>query len=67
MKQKVAENAPWFNKINPAAVICDSLFSLNIYEDFERYNRCVLTMLIMVAIFIALGFIFTRRRKYASL
>ncbi len=67
MKQKVAESAPWFNKINPAAVICDSLFSLNIYEDFERYNRCVLTMLIMTALFIFLGFMFTRRRKYASL
>ncbi len=67
MKQKVAESAPWFNKINPAAVICDSLFSLNIYEDFERYNRCVLTMLITTALFIFLGFMFTRRRKYASL
>ena len=67
MKQKVAESAPWFNKVNPAAVICESLFSLNIYEDYTRYTRCMITMLVMTAVFMVLGFVMTRRRKYASL
>ena len=67
MKWKVAETAPWFNKINPAAVICESLFCLNVYEDYERYGRCMLTMIIMIIALTVLGFVMTRRRKYASL
>ena len=68
MKQKIAESSfSWFNRINPAAVICDSFFSLNIYEDYTRYIRCVVTMIITSVIFVALGMFMTRRRKYASL
>lgn len=67
MKQKIADNAPIINKINPAAIICESLFSLNIYEDFARYQRGLISMFIMIVLFITVGFIFTRRRRYASL
>lgn len=67
MKQKVAESAPWFNKINPAAVICESLFSLNIYEDYRRYTQGIVTMVIMTLLFVTMGFMMTRRRRYASL
>lgn len=68
MKQRVAESSfAWFNKINPAAVICESFFSLNIYEDYTRFIRCIVTMAITVVVFISIGFFCTRRRKYASL
>ncbi len=67
MKQLMAENLPWFNKLNPAAVISESLFCLNIYEDYERYSQGVITLIIMTLVLAAVGMICTRRRKYASL
>ena len=68
IKQKIAESSfAWFNKVNPAAVMCESFFSLNIYEDYTRYIQCVVTMIITVVVFITLGLLMTRRRKYASL
>ena len=68
IKQKIAESSfAWFNKVNPAAVMCESFFSLNIYEDYTRYIQCVVTMIITIVVFITLGLLMTRRRKYASL
>lgn len=58
---------PWFNKINPAAVISDTFYCLNIYDDYNRFFEKIATMLIMTLIFSAGGFLLTRRRKYASL
>lgn len=67
MKAVVAEKMPWFNEINPVAVISDSFYCLNIYEDYERYTRKMITMVVITAIFMVLGFISSRRKKYASL
>ena len=67
IKQKIEHVFPLLNRINPAAVISEALFSLNIYEDYTRYTGCMLRLCITIAVFTAIGFIFTRRRKYASL
>ena len=67
MKQRIAENVPFINRINPAAVITDSFHALNVYSDTKVYTEKIITMLIMTAVFSMLGFILTRRRKYASL
>ncbi|MGN0666536.1 MAG: ABC transporter permease [Huintestinicola sp.] len=67
MKAVVSTYAPWFNEINPAAVMSDSLYCLNFYDDYTRFTQKIVTMLIMTVIFTAIGFFLTRRRKYASL
>lgn len=67
MKAVVSTYAPWFNEINPAAVVSDSLYCLNFYDDYTRYTQKIVTMLIMTVIFTMIGFFLTRRRKYASL
>ncbi len=67
IKIEIAQNAPWVNKLNPAAVISDSLYCLNVYDDFSMYIEKVITLLIMTAFFILGGFLLIRRRKYASL
>lgn len=67
MKAIVSTYAPWFNEINPAAVISDSLYCLNFYDDYERFTQKIVTMLIMTVVFTIIGFFLTRRRKYASL
>ena len=67
MKAIIAEHLPWFNNINPAAVISDSFYCLNIYSDYGRFTVKIITMLITSAIFVLLGFVLSRRKKYASL
>ena len=67
MKSVVAEKAPWFNNINPVAVISDSFYCLNIYEDYDRYITKLITMAVITVIFISLGIICSRRKKYASI
>ncbi|MCR4637930.1 ABC transporter permease [Ruminococcus sp.] len=67
MKSIVAEKAPWFNNINPVAVISDSFYCLNIYEDYDRYLTKLVTMFVITAIFIILGILSSRRKKYASI
>ncbi len=67
IKGILAVNAPWLNKINPAAVIADSMQCLMIYDDYSLYIEKLLTMAIMAAVFTLGGFLLTRRRKYASL
>ena len=67
MKGVINRHAPWVNKINPAAVITDSLYYLNIDSDYHRYIGKVITMAVLSAVLILLGFLMTRRKKYASI
>lgn len=66
MKAILAEKAPWVNEINPAALISDSFYCLDVYSDYDRYIRKSVTLLIICAAFILTGSLLTRRKKYAS-
>lgn len=59
--------APIVNDLNPAAIICDSFYYLNMDAGLERFAGQLLKMGIYTAIFVLLGFVLTRRKKYASL
>ena len=67
MKSIIEKNIPWFNRINPAAVISDSFYCLVMYDDLSRFTEKIISMLIISAVFALLGFALTRRRKYESL
>ena len=67
LKGIIAEHIPMLNKINPATVMADSLFSLNMYSDYQRFTTRLLTMLAISAVCIIGGIIASRRKKYASL
>lgn len=67
MKAIIAEKLPWLNKINPVAVISDCFYCLNIYEDYDRYFSKLITMTVITAIFVSLGIVTSRRKKYASI
>ena len=67
MKTVIEDNIPWFNRINPAAVVSDSFYCLNIYSNYNRYSEKMITLTVLTAAFAVLGFVFTRRKKYASL
>ena len=67
MKTVIEQNATIINKINPAALISDLFYCLNIYDDYKRYTEKFVTLLILSVIFTIGGFLLTRRKKYASL
>lgn len=67
MKMTVEENAPIINRINPPALISDALYVLNVDDNLDRFIVKMITMLSMTVGFTVLGFIVTRRKKYASL
>lgn len=59
--------APWFNKINPAALINDSFYTINVYGVCGRLIKDLATMITESALFIVCGILLIRRRRYASL
>ena len=66
LKVIIAENAPIINKINPAAVISDAFYCLNMFGAGERYLEKVIYMLAGSVILISLGLILGRRNHYDS-
>ncbi len=58
---------PIVNALNPVAVITDAMYYLNMDSDLSRYFGKLLTMGGFTVLFIVLGILFTRRKKYASL
>ena len=67
MRMLVEQHCPFINRINPAALISDSLYALVIYPSHERYFTNVLTLIILSLLFSFGGFLLVRRKKYASL
>lgn len=57
---------PIFNRINPASLIVKSLYSLNIYDTYERYFQCMGNMLLMILVLGTGAFALVRRERYAS-
>ena len=66
MKETIDNIAPFLNKINPATVITDALYSLNIYDTYDKYIGCLLILLGFSVVYCALSYIMTRRETYAS-
>lgn len=67
MKVIITEKAPIINKINPAAVISDSYYCLNMFGAGSRYFMTLIYMLILSAVLIALGLFMGRRNHYDSI
>ena len=58
---------PIVNDLNPVAVVTDAMYYLNMDSDLSRYFTKLLTMGGFTVVFIVLGILMTRRKKYASL
>ncbi|MBR4554767.1 MAG: ABC transporter permease [Ruminococcus sp.] len=67
IKSLIGKFAPIVNEINPASVISDCFHCLNIYDSYDKFISKIITMAVMTFVFSFVGFIMTRRRKYASL
>ncbi len=67
MKQVVEMNCPFLNRINPAAVIADALYSAGVYGIGSRYWTNVIILAVMVAVFTITGAVRLRGRSYDSI
>lgn len=66
MKYIVDKNIPLLNKLNPASMITDGLYSLYYYDNLDRYLLNVVSLLIFAFIMFILSIISLRRQKYDS-
>ncbi|MFV0343941.1 MAG: ABC transporter permease [Anaerocolumna sp.] len=67
MKNIVEHTAPFINRMNPAALLTDCLYSLNMYDTLDRYFRNLISMGIIAVLFIFGSFMLLRRNRYASI
>lgn len=67
IKIYIEHYAPIVNKLNPATIIQDSLYSLLVYNTHERYFQNMIILFIYSIIMCLASFIMTRRTKYANI
>ena len=67
MKYIIDTNIPIINKINPANMITDALYSLYYYADNIRYSFNIISLIIFSTIMILISYLKLRREKYDSI
>lgn len=67
MKDIVERHAPFINRINPAALISDAFYCINVYDDTVRYHRSLVTLAVMSLVLVVASFLLIRRERYDSI
>lgn len=67
MKYLVEQHVPLLNRINPAAVISDAFYCINVYDDPVRFRRSLVTLSVMCLVLILVSFFIVRRERYDGL
>lgn len=67
MKYIVEKNFPLFNRINPAALISDAMYCINVYEDPTRFTRDIILLFVISSVLITAAFMSVRRVRYDSI
>lgn len=67
MKDIIEQHIPVINRINPAALLSDAFYCLTAYDNYARYTRCMISLLIISAIFCIGSVLVLRRKRYASI
>lgn len=67
MKYMVEQHAPLVNRLNPAAVITDAFYCINVYDDPARFSRSLVTLSCMCVVLALVSFLLIRRERYDSL
>lgn len=67
MKDIVEKNCPIINRINPAALISDAFYCINVYDDPLRFRRSLITLVIMSVILTFGSFLLIRRERYDNI
>ena len=67
MKYIIDKNIPILNKINPANMITDGLYSLYYYDTFNRYFFDIASLLLISILLVILSYNSLRRQQYDSI
>lgn len=67
MKDIVEKHAPLINRINPAALISDAFYCINVYDDTARYHRSLIILAVMSLVLVTASFLLIRRERYDSI
>ena len=67
IKYLVDTNFPLINHLNPANMIVDGLYSLQIYDNLNRYNFNIISLILFSAFCLIISVIVIRKQKYAQL
>jgi ABC-2 type transport system permease protein len=67
MKYVVDRHAPLVNRFNPAAVITDAFYCINVYDDPARFGRSLVTLGVMCVGLTLASFLLIRRERYDSI
>ena len=67
MKDVVERNCPILNRVNPASLISDAFYCINVYDDPARFNRSLIILTAMSVIFALGSFMAIRRERYDSI
>lgn len=67
MKNIIEQNVPIINRINPAAVLSDAYYCMSVYNDTERFQRCIFILAAMSLFLLCAAFLGVRRERYDSI
>lgn len=67
MKMIIEKSVPIINKINPATLISDALYSLTLYDTYERFFTNIISLVIIAVVFLIASIFMTRRESHASI
>lgn len=67
VKDLIEHSVPFVNDINPAALISDSFYALNIYDTYGRFAQNMLLLGIGAVVLAVVSYLIVRRSRYASL
>ncbi len=67
VKHAIEQHVPIINKINPAALITDCFYSLNVYDDNSVFFQNIVIMAVESVVLLLIAFMMVRRNKYASI
>lgn len=66
IKDLVEHNIPILNRINPAVLISDSFYALNVYDNYTKFSQNILIMAGMSIALIIISSLILRGNRYAS-
>lgn len=67
MRDLIEHNVPIINRINPASLIVDSFYSLNVYDTYDRFLMNMSILGGMAAVLLVISYLLVRRVRYANL
>ena len=67
VKDTIEHTIPILNRLNPAALISDAFYSLNVYDSYKRYFTDIALLVVIMVVLLTISVQILRRNTYASL